>query len=40
LSEPNARNKAFDIISKPEDASDAEVTTDLASLFEQTTAGI
>jgi uncharacterized protein YbjT (DUF2867 family) len=40
LIEPNARNKAFDIISKPEDAPDAKVTTDFASLFEQTTAGI
>ena len=40
LTEPNARNKAFDIISKPEDAPDAEVTTDFASLFEQTTAAI
>ena len=40
LSEPNARNKAFDIISKPEDTLGAEVTTDFISLFEQTTAGI
>jgi uncharacterized protein YbjT (DUF2867 family) len=40
LTEPNARNKAFDIISKPEDAPDALVTTDFASLFEQTTAGM
>lgn len=40
LKQPNARNKAFDIISKPEDATDAVVTTDFASLFEQTTAGI
>ena len=40
LSEPNARNKAFDIISKPEDTPGAEVTTDFISLFEQTTAGI
>ncbi|MBE9045836.1 SDR family oxidoreductase [Pleurocapsales cyanobacterium LEGE 10410] len=40
LTEPNARNKAFDIISKPEDAPDAGVTTDFSSLFEQTTAGI
>ena len=39
LTEPNARNKAFDIISKPEDAPDAVVTTDFAGLFEQTTAG-
>ena len=34
----NARNKAFDIISKPEDVPDAEVTTDFVSLFAQTTA--
>lgn len=40
LNEPNARNKAFDVISKPEDAPDAEVTTNFASLFERTTAGI
>ncbi|MEM8832811.1 MAG: SDR family oxidoreductase [Cyanobacteria bacterium P01_G01_bin.19] len=40
LIEPTARNKAFDIISKPEDAPDAEVTTDFTSLFEQTMAGI
>ena len=40
LIEPNARNKAFDIISIPEEASDAVVTTNFASLFEQTTAGI
>ena len=40
LTEPNARNKAFDIISKPEDAPDAVVTTDFASLFEQTTPGM
>ena len=40
LNEPNALHKAFDIISKPEDAPDAEVTTNFASLFEQTTAGI
>jgi uncharacterized protein YbjT (DUF2867 family) len=38
--EPNARNKAFDLISKPEDALDAVVTTDFTSLFEQTTSGI
>ena len=40
LTEPNARNKAFDVISKPEDAPDAQVTTDFASLFAQTTPGI
>ena len=38
LIEPKARNKAFDIISKPEDATDAVVTKDFASLFEQATA--
>ena len=38
LLESNARNKAFDIISKPEEAADAVATTDFASLFEQTTA--
>ena len=40
LTEFNARNKAFDVISKPEDTPGAEVTTNFASLFEQTTAGI
>ena len=40
LTEPNARKKAFDLISKPEDAADATVTTDFAHLFAQTTAGI
>ncbi|MEM8676359.1 MAG: SDR family oxidoreductase [Cyanobacteria bacterium P01_G01_bin.67] len=40
LTEPNARNKAFDVISKPEDAPDATVTSDFASLFAQTTPGI
>ncbi|MEM9275354.1 MAG: SDR family oxidoreductase [Cyanobacteria bacterium P01_F01_bin.143] len=40
LEEPDARNKAFDIISKPEDAPDAEVTKDFAALFQQTTSGI
>lgn len=40
LNEPTARNKAFDVISKPEDTPGAEVTTDFASLFERTTAGI
>ena len=38
LKESNARNKAFDIISQPEDAPDAEVTTDFVGLFAQTTA--
>ncbi|WP_036484465.1 SDR family oxidoreductase [Myxosarcina sp. GI1] len=35
LLESDARNKAFDIISKPEAAEDAVVTTDFASLFQQ-----
>lgn len=38
--EPNARNKAFDLISKPEEADNTLVTKDFASLFEQTTSGI
>jgi uncharacterized protein YbjT (DUF2867 family) len=40
LVEPTARNKAFDAISKPEDDSDAVITTDFAALFAQTTSGI
>jgi uncharacterized protein YbjT (DUF2867 family) len=40
LLEPNARNKAFDLISKPEDDPSATVTTDFAALFAQTTAGL
>ena len=40
LKQSNARNKAFDVISKPEDATDAVVTTDFTSLFEQTTPAI
>lgn len=40
LLEPNARNKAFDTISKPENAPDAVVTTDFAAVFEQTTPGL
>ena len=40
LTEPNARNKAFDIISKPQDAPNAVVTKDFAALFKQTTSGI
>lgn len=39
LREPSARNKAFDLISKPEDDPSAQVTTDFAALFAQTTAG-
>lgn len=37
LNESDARNKAFDLISKPEDDSTASVTTDFASLFAPTT---
>ena len=40
LKEPNARNKAFDIISKPEDAANVEVTQNFAGLFAQTTGGL
>lgn len=40
LIEPTARNKAFDLISKPEATPDAQATADFASLFAQTTAGI
>lgn len=38
--EPGARNKAFDLISKPEDGSSATVTVDFAALFAQTTSGL
>lgn len=37
---PNARNKAFDLISKPEDDPSASVTSDFAKLFAQTTPGL
>lgn len=37
---PNARNKAFDVISKPEDTPDAVITADFAALFAQTTPGL
>ncbi|HEY9879395.1 MAG TPA: SDR family oxidoreductase [Leptolyngbyaceae cyanobacterium] len=40
LLEPTARNKAFDIISKPEDAPQAVVTTDFKRLFAETTPGL
>jgi uncharacterized protein YbjT (DUF2867 family) len=40
LLEPNARNKAFDLISKPEEDPSSTVTTDFAALFAQTTAGL
>lgn len=37
---PEARNKAFDLISKPEDAPSAVITEDFAPLFAQTTPGL
>ncbi|MBE9156370.1 SDR family oxidoreductase [Nodosilinea sp. LEGE 06152] len=37
---PNARNKAFDVISKPAGTPGAVVTTDFAALFEETTPGL
>lgn len=37
---PAARNKAFDVIAKPEGAPGAVVTTDFEALFEQTTPGL
>ncbi|MBD2186251.1 SDR family oxidoreductase [Aerosakkonema funiforme] len=37
---PNARNKAFDLISQPEDAPGTVVTTDFTALFAQTTPGL
>lgn len=40
LLEPNARNKAFDLISKPADDPTSVITTDFASLFAQTTPGL
>lgn len=40
LLEPSARNKAFDLISKPEDAPGAVTTTDFTTLFAQTTGGL
>jgi len=40
LLEPNARNKAFDTISKPENAPDAVVTRDFAAVFAQATPGL
>lgn len=40
LLEPAARNKAFDVISKPEGTPEAVVTTDFQALFEQTTPGL
>lgn len=40
LREPNAKNKAFDMISKPEDDASAVITKDFAALFAQTTPGL
>lgn len=40
LLEANARNKAFDTISKPEDDPSAVVTTDFAALFDRATPGL
>ncbi|WP_013324891.1 SDR family oxidoreductase [Gloeothece verrucosa] len=40
LREPTAKNKAFDVISKPEDEPGAIITTDFAALFAQTTPGL
>lgn len=40
LKEPNATNKAFDIISKPEVEPSAVVTSDFSGLFAQTTSGL
>ncbi|MDJ0633858.1 MAG: SDR family oxidoreductase [Xenococcaceae cyanobacterium MO_188.B29] len=40
LKEPNATNKAFDIISKPEGEPTAFITDDFSELFAQTTSGL
>ncbi|WP_017301000.1 SDR family oxidoreductase [Nodosilinea nodulosa] len=40
LGSPAARNKAFDVISKPEGTPGAVVTTDFDALFERTTPGL
>jgi uncharacterized protein YbjT (DUF2867 family) len=40
LLEPAAHNKAFDVISKPEDTPNASVTKDFEALFQQTTSGL
>jgi uncharacterized protein YbjT (DUF2867 family) len=40
LREPSARNKSFDVISKPENDSTTVITTDFVSLLEQTTSGL
>lgn len=39
LRESNARNKAFDLISKPENTPESVITTDFRALFAQTTSG-
>ncbi|MDJ0660986.1 MAG: SDR family oxidoreductase [Crocosphaera sp.] len=40
LIETSAKNKAFDVISKPENDDSAVITQDFAALFEQTTPGL
>lgn len=40
LKESNAKNKAFDLISKPENTPDARITIDFSTLFAQTTPGL
>ncbi|ACK65954.1 nucleoside-diphosphate-sugar epimerase, putative [Rippkaea orientalis PCC 8801] len=40
LREPTARNKAFDVISKPEDDPTATITANFSALFAQTTSGL
>ncbi|MGK7949354.1 MAG: SDR family oxidoreductase [Xenococcaceae cyanobacterium] len=40
LTEPNAINKAFDIIAQPEDAPSTVVTSDFGELFAQTSSGL
>lgn len=40
LKESNARNKAFDVVSKSKNEPNAPVTKDFASLFAQTTGGL
>jgi len=40
LRSPEARNKAFDLISKPADDSSATITKDFATLFSQTLPGL
>lgn len=40
LKQPLARNKAFDVISKPEDDAEAMVTSDWQAFFAQTTEGL